>query len=267
MAAEMPGRRRRARGGGGRKAAGEAANVSMECEKNPDYVEHLAQKYMRKCRVESSTDSESDNNESFGNNLSSTPTHELTSKNVELLKLQFRDPYDGDSEETSAQSDNSTQDPFLSETDSTISSARDGHVSMECNSGSVQEQQMTWDDCSLASCNIRDISFRPQTTPDSLPDKVRLWQRTPSATSQSHPSVDSSIVPKAASLTPGHFVLIDVNPRVVNSAPSMFAGSLTSEETSDFSMMDSSMIKRKFGLKMDNEKLRRKKARVAEHSS
>ncbi|XP_077322939.1 uncharacterized protein LOC143956600 [Lithobates pipiens] len=242
---------------------GGGSGADVGCEKNPDYVEHLARKYMRKCRVESSTDSESDNNENFGNALSSTPTHEITS-NVELLTLQFRDPYDGDSE-SSAQSDSSAHDPFLSETDSTIPGTKDGHVHMECSSGSAQEQQTSWDDCSLASCEIRDLSFRPQATADSSPDNVRSCQ---SVTSQSRQSMDCGIVAEAASPTSGHFVLIGVNPRVANSTPSsVFAASMTSEENSDFSMMESSVIKRKFGLKMDIEKLRRKKARVAEHSS
>ncbi|XP_040188441.1 uncharacterized protein LOC120920418 [Rana temporaria] len=253
----MSGRRRR-----GGKAAGEDGGADVECEKNPDYVEHLARKYMRKCRVESSTDSESDNNENFGNPLSSTPTHEITS-NVEFLTLQCRDPYDGDSE-SSAQSEGSTHDPFLSEADSTIHGTKDDQVHMECSSGAAQEQQSTWDDCSLASCEITDVSFQPRATTDSSPDNVRSCQ---SATSRSRQSMDSGIVAEEASPTSGRFVLLGVDPRAPNSPPSVFAASMTSEENSDFSMVESSVIKRKFGLKMDIEKLRRKKARVAEHSS
>ncbi|KAM5129301.1 uncharacterized protein ACMZJ9_019795 [Mantella aurantiaca] len=219
----------------------------------------------RKCRVESSTDSESDNNENFGTHLSSTPSHEITSMNMDLVKFQFRDPYDGDSEETSAPSDSSTQDPFLSETDSTTSGAKDGRVRMECTSGSAEEPETTWDDCSLASCDLQDVSLRPQASADCQGRTLCVGERTSCVPSQSHPSGVSGT--ESASLTPGLFVLIDVNPKVTHFTPSVLAASLTSEENSDFSMMASSVIKRKFGFRMDSEKLRRKKARLAELSS
>ncbi|XP_061469257.1 uncharacterized protein LOC133378434 [Rhineura floridana] len=67
-------------------------------------IEQLAHKYMQKCTVESSTESESDaNTEVLPNKMLLERSRERTSH----TKLQFLDPYDGDYEEMSGNSDSS----------------------------------------------------------------------------------------------------------------------------------------------------------------
>ncbi|CAM4690582.1 unnamed protein product [Lepidochelys kempii] len=73
----------------------------MDSDKSSDYVERLAHKYMRKCTVESSTESESESN---NEGLPSTLTEGVFKKARDTL-LQFLDPYDGDSEDASTHSD------------------------------------------------------------------------------------------------------------------------------------------------------------------
>ncbi|XP_068108478.1 uncharacterized protein [Hyperolius riggenbachi] len=232
----------------------------MEWDKSSD--ECLAQKCMRKCRVESSTDSESETIENVGSHLSLPVTTQIASKKAELLRLQYLDPYDGDSEETSALSDSSTQNIFPSED---LSSMKDGPISMECSLDSVQNQQTSCDDCSLNLYQTDEVFLRSPTTVESPVEDLRCWQTSVRATST--PSINSDVAAETASLQSGHFVLFGVDQGTSKSTSSILPSSLTSEENSDFSMCEISMIKRKFGFKMDNEKLRRKKARVAEQTS
>ncbi|KAM9014638.1 uncharacterized protein PRD47_007878 isoform 1-T1 [Ara ararauna] len=68
---------------------------------SPDYIERLARKYMQKCIVESSTESDS---ESGAEVAPSTLVGRLK-KARDSRGLQFLDPYDGDSEDESIPSD------------------------------------------------------------------------------------------------------------------------------------------------------------------
>ncbi|XP_075048653.1 uncharacterized protein LOC142108715 [Mixophyes fleayi] len=255
----MPRRRQRARGD--RRAAGEGADVLMDSVKNPDYVERLAHKYMRKCKVESSTESESDNYESFGNRVSTIET----SERMDFLKLQFLDPYDGDSEETE-QFESSAQDQILSDDDQTLDppSASDSHMSMDCSSVSIPEQQTPCDGWNLSSCEAKDVCMVSRPNLDSTNTVKRSWQRMVSPTRSSELSMDSGVATEEPTIKSGHFLLTGVDSRASNPTLSVFPTSMTSEENSDFSLLESSLAKRKFGLKMEYEKLRRKKARVLE---
>ncbi|XP_075782222.1 uncharacterized protein LOC142829038 [Pelodiscus sinensis] len=73
----------------------------MDSDKSSDFVARLAHKYMQKCTVESSTESESESNNEC---LPSRLTEGVLKKANDKL-LQFLDPYDGDSEEASTHSD------------------------------------------------------------------------------------------------------------------------------------------------------------------
>ncbi|XP_075471163.1 uncharacterized protein LOC142503092 [Ascaphus truei] len=238
----MSERRQRPRSRGGRRSAGEGAAVVMGSERNPDYVERLARKYMRKCKVESSTESESDiNNEG----PSSTPTHG-TSKKTAALKLQFLDPYDGDSEDTSTHSDGSAI--FVQDCQATLTE--------------------NWN---LPVCET-DVYMRSLANLDTSVETTtrESWGSSVRGTGPSDLSMDSGIITEAPSFNSGHFVLIGVDSRNAhhrgNSVLPLSQSKRTSEDNSDFAMFETSLAKRKLGLKMDDsgEKLRRKKPRVTE---
>ncbi|XP_052552773.1 uncharacterized protein LOC128087352 isoform X1 [Tympanuchus pallidicinctus] len=79
---------------------GDALEI-MDSVKSLDCVERLAHKYMRKCVVESSTESESESSVEVLHN----PVAEGLRKARDSKGLQFLDPYDGDSEDTATHSD------------------------------------------------------------------------------------------------------------------------------------------------------------------
>ncbi|XP_069713178.1 uncharacterized protein [Phaenicophaeus curvirostris] len=78
-----------------------AAQEMKDSVKSPEYIERLAHKYMQKCMVESSTESESES--------STEVVPSLLAGGLKKAKdskgLQFLDPYDGDSEDASICSD------------------------------------------------------------------------------------------------------------------------------------------------------------------
>ncbi|XP_064279399.1 uncharacterized protein LOC135302629 isoform X2 [Passer domesticus] len=79
----------------------EDAQEKEDSVKSPDCVERLARKYMQKCTVESSTESENESRaEVVPSPLSGGPK-----KAKESRRLQFVDPYDGDSEDASVHTD------------------------------------------------------------------------------------------------------------------------------------------------------------------
>lgn len=88
-----------------RREAGQTMEVDAQEKedsvKSPDCMERLARKYMQKCTVESSTESESESRaEVVPNPLAGGPK-----KAKETRGLQFLDPYDGDSEDASVHTD------------------------------------------------------------------------------------------------------------------------------------------------------------------
>ncbi|XP_078419456.1 uncharacterized protein LOC144693473 [Cetorhinus maximus] len=77
---------------------------SANVHKTPDFMEVLATQYNEKCKVESSTESESD--ACTANEALMNPSLADSIKNHETVK-QYLDPYDGDLESTSSESDSS----------------------------------------------------------------------------------------------------------------------------------------------------------------
>ncbi|XP_031448846.1 uncharacterized protein LOC116228841 isoform X2 [Phasianus colchicus] len=92
--------RRQRRGGRCAEGLGGDALKMMDSVKSLDCIEKLAHKYM-KCVVESSTESESESSVEVLHN----PLAEGLRKARDSKGLQFSDPYDGDSEDTSTHSD------------------------------------------------------------------------------------------------------------------------------------------------------------------
>ncbi|XP_015720911.1 uncharacterized protein LOC107315272 isoform X2 [Coturnix japonica] len=93
--------RRQRRVGRSTEGLGEDALEMMGSVQSSDCIERLAHKYMQKCVVESSTESESESSVEVLHN----PLAEGLRKARDSKGLQFLDPYDGDSEDTSNHSD------------------------------------------------------------------------------------------------------------------------------------------------------------------
>ncbi|XP_040268333.1 uncharacterized protein LOC120982334 [Bufo bufo] len=249
----MPRRRQRGRGAGGwRPAAGEGdADVAMDSGRNSDYVERLASKYMRKCKVESSTDSESDNNnEGLGINMSIAASP-VDIKTMDFQKLQFLDPYDGDSEDTLQSNSSECEQTCISDDPQDPCPLGEGSVGMDCGLVSISDPPC------LTSCSDRLEKVKTSWQSPDISEKSSV----PSGSSDL--SMDSGTVTEDASVASGRFLLIGLASRAETST--VFPASLTSEETSDFSMFESSLIKRKGGIRMEGEKMRLKKLRVAEY--
>ncbi|XP_036605581.1 uncharacterized protein LOC118841955 [Trichosurus vulpecula] len=97
----------------------------MDSDKSPDFVEKLAYKYKQKCKIESSTDSESETN------TEGTFTRGF-SKKASDMKLQFLDPYDGDSEDIPNLSDYSLNNCSLGDMSfSGVSNSLNSHIPEE----------------------------------------------------------------------------------------------------------------------------------------
>ncbi|XP_020649243.3 uncharacterized protein LOC110078926 isoform X1 [Pogona vitticeps] len=95
-------RRRRRRFQSGKPMEVSSNEFLGNARKKPADIEQLAQKYMQKCTVESSTESESDANLEV---LSSSVLSEGFQEKASYAELQVLDPYDADYEELSGESD------------------------------------------------------------------------------------------------------------------------------------------------------------------
>ncbi|KAM4664069.1 uncharacterized protein O3C94_012248 [Discoglossus pictus] len=237
---------------------------------NPDYVDRLARKYMRKCKVESSTESESDtNNEIFGPGLTTNLIHG-TSRKTGTYKLQYLDPYDGDSEE-SGHSDYSVHDQPQSDCPAPLTSTGLSFWSKDI--GSLTGTSLLHDKASPRDRGNplenegSDVCMRPSVNLTSKTFLKETWNRFDQNASTLDISMDSGVVTDSSNVNAGHSVLIDGESKgqhhTVNSKSPAGQTRITSEN-SDFNMLEVSLAKRKFGLRVDsnNEKLRRKKPRV-----
>ncbi|XP_075699717.1 uncharacterized protein LOC142664506 isoform X2 [Rhinoderma darwinii] len=256
---------RRRRGAGSRRAAtaGEAAaDVVMDSGRNSDYVERLAFKYMRKCKVESSTDSESDyNNEGCGPNVS-IPTSHVDVKTMDFQKLQFLDPYDGDSEDTIQSNSSERDQKFVNDNAQDLCSVRDDSMGVDCGLISISDSQC--EGGNLTSYN-NDHLEKVKTSWQNLDMSEKSNRSMVSTTCSSDLSIDSGMVTEDPGISSGRVLLIGLDSRVETCASPVFPTSLTSEENSDFSMFQTALIKRKGGMRMEGEKMKRKKPRVLEY--
>ncbi|XP_063295274.1 uncharacterized protein LOC134582537 [Pelobates fuscus] len=248
-------------------------SVTCESERHQDFVDRLACKYMRKCKVkvELSTDSESDN-EIFGPGPTSTPNHG-SSWRKRSTKLQFLDPYDGDSEEASTHSDSAVYSRCL---------PKRGKKSLLKNTVDPKYQEGTVlvpdhipppsEQKNSPALESSDICMKSLTDSEtSLQTSEKLCDNSKSVQDLIETSMDSRAAPENRRSNSGHFLLIGVDSRTANHSGTVtsprFQGNLPpTEENVDCSMSPISLAKRKLGLKMDynNDKHRRKKARVTD---
>nr|XP_033806879.1 uncharacterized protein LOC117363381 isoform X1 [Geotrypetes seraphini] len=259
------GSRRKRRSRGRRDTSSDPCNL-MELDTSLDLVDTLALKYM-KCKVDSSTDSESDiNTEGF----TSMTTQEK--KSVDL-SLQFLDPYDGDSEETSTHSDGSSNSQYLfgnSDIHTLVCSIQNqavlGDVSCEEDVCMLSEKQesfspfIKWDSPSLEASDV---------FVQSLPD-LGIAFGTITAES-SGCSLDSSILTGPSGFSSSQFMLLTMDPLQSPDQPVMallHEQKRKSEISSEFTSK-SSVAKRKLGMSIfdyNGEKLIKKQC-VAERKT
>ncbi|KAM4014145.1 uncharacterized protein ACNLHF_004025 isoform 1-T1 [Anomaloglossus baeobatrachus] len=232
----------------------------MDSGRNSDYVERLAFKYMRKCKVESSTDSESDNNGNQGLGIELLiPTSSVDVKSMDFQKLQFLDPYDGDSEDT-IQSTSSERDLNCVHEDAPDPSAlRDDSMGVDC--GMIPTSEPEHEGCDLVPC--ADPMEKVKTSWQSFALSDRSNKSVLSVPDSSDLCMDSGMVSEDASVSSGRCLPTGLDSRVETSP--LVPTNMTSEENSDFSMLDASLMKRKLGVRTEGEKTRRKKPRISEY--
>ncbi|KAM8921360.1 uncharacterized protein RCH25_016073 [Pelodytes ibericus] len=262
-ASVMSGRRHRPRRDA--RAAREDA-VRMESERNPDYVDRLACKYMRKCKVDSSTESDSEN-EIFGQGPTSTPTHS-TSKKTRSTKLKFLDPYDGDSEDTSTQSDSSLHSPFLRESSKGSMMKRAEDCKDQRATGLPDRKPSPGNLWHTPVTDPGDICMRNLTASQTpLQTAKKLWASGGSITGPSDISMDSGVISETRSANSSHCLLIGVDSKTLQpcagSGTPAILGNVTSEENGNLCMISPSVSKRK--MDFNNDKVRRKRARVTDY--
>ncbi|XP_050830883.1 uncharacterized protein LOC115485429 [Serinus canaria] len=241
-----PGKRQRRRK---RREAGRALEVDAQEKedsvKSPDSVERLARKYMQKCTVESSTESESESRaEVVPSPLAGGPK-----KAKESRGLQFLDPYDGDSEDAAVHTDCGIKDaPWINSASEAVP-LEDADTSEDEESSPnpphVREIQAV-NDCKAAL---------------ELPGLEKdLWQ------SPEPPPSTQAFTPTG--LTPDHALPRVVNPSVSADLPAVPADPAPQPLLAahcDGTMAEQPIIKRKQGIPAPegaSEKLKRKKLRA-----
>ncbi|XP_078518198.1 uncharacterized protein LOC144782772 [Lissotriton helveticus] len=244
----------------------------MECETGVDPVDRLARKYMRKCTVDSSTESESDIN-----NESSTCLPTTTfSRNVNDLKAQFLDPYDGDSEETSTHSDCSLTGIKPQQT---YSEVRSWAYKTQMCSALADLTSMEHPQCCLSQTVstvlvANDVFMQPLDLEMPLANpSEEVWSCSTGVSQTSEKSMDSGVISDVARFPSGQFVLIGIHPE---RSTDFFGGAvkaalhqshLTSGSSCESRVSKPPTEKRKQGftaVEGAGEKIKRKKQRVAE---
>ncbi|XP_069601773.1 uncharacterized protein [Ranitomeya imitator] len=211
----------------------------------------------RKCKVESSTDSESDNNndEGFGIEVS-IPTFPVDVKSMDFQKLQFLDPYDGDSEDTIQSSSSECDQKCARGGDPDPSTLRDDSMSVVY--GLIPTGDTEGECWGHVPCT--DPMERMKTSWQSLDLSERPDNSVVSVHTCCDLDMDSDMVSEDASVSSGRFLLFGLDSRVETSPLS--PTNLMSEENSDFSILGASLMKRKW-IRTEGEKARRKKPRVS----
>ncbi|XP_067411139.1 uncharacterized protein [Emydura macquarii macquarii] len=261
-------RRRRKQYQGGQPRAG--SYDLMDSDKSSDYVERLAYKYMQKCIVESSTESESESN---NEGLRGTLIEGVCKKARDTL-LQFLDPYDGDSEDASTHSDcslNSLNDINCSRVTPLVHNMPE-MVALEdiCPSENRESLHLSSNWVSPVT-EICDVYMQP-VNDFKIPKDVITKEKRDIPIRLARPcemSRTSGVLASAMWLTSDCSLLMSVD-------PSKYAGVIESPVTPTLqqpmlaksdgeNMCDQSIIKRKQGLpplEGMGEKLRRKKLRA-----
>ncbi|XP_053545262.1 uncharacterized protein LOC128636249 [Bombina bombina] len=236
----------------------------MDSDESPDYVDRLARKYMQKCKVDSSTESESDTNYE---GLSASVTHGNLGES-DKQKLQFLDPYDGDSE------DSCVYDLLRSDSTAPLSSPDDlkgiGEFDSLKATKLLKEKEPTknWN---ILSFEASDVCMKSFVELDASVETTKeSWHSSEQIDEPLDISMDSGVLTGVHHLNATSFILVGVDSRTAHncgdSVCSVCPTSITFEENSDYNLHETSLTKRKLGVKMDYnvDKPRRKKSRVGE---
>ncbi|XP_072194738.1 uncharacterized protein [Excalfactoria chinensis] len=243
---------------------GEDALEMMGSVRSSDCIERLAHKYMQKCVVESSTESESESSVEVLNN----PLAEGLRKARDSKRLQFLDPYDGDSEDTSNHSDCSLSSLNSREVAPWMSSAPKAMALEDADplgNGESVPQPLAWLCSETKISDVHSQRVNDTKLPLKLPSQQKDLPRSP---------LQSSELPREAEafpstwLMPDPSLLVGVNP----SAPAHLLASAgdgspqpTLADNCDGTASRQPLIKRKQGITVSEstgEKLRRKKIRA-----
>ncbi|RMB98716.1 hypothetical protein DUI87_24935 [Hirundo rustica rustica] len=184
------------------------AQEKEDSVKGPDCVERLARKYMQKCTVESSTESESES------------------------RVEFLDPYDGDSEDTSVQTDCGIKDaPW---TNSASKAMPLGDV------GTSEDEESFPNPLNASQVQaVNDCRAAPE-----LPGLQKDLLPSPE-----QPPATEAFIP--AGLTPAHALPMIVNPSVSMDLPANLAEAAPQPLLAalcDGTMAEQPIIKRKQGI-------------------
>ncbi|XP_068050968.1 uncharacterized protein [Anomalospiza imberbis] len=228
-----------------RREPGQATEDAQEKEdsvKSPDCMERLARKYMQKCTVESSTESESESRaEVVPSPLAGGPK-----KAKESRGLQFIDPYDGDSEDAPVHTDCGIKDAPWRNRASRAAPLEDAATSQDeesfPNPPNVREIQA-----------VNECRAAPE-----LPSLEKDLLQSPEP-----PPAAEAFTPTG--LTPDHASPRGVNPSVSADLPAIPAPQPLLAAHCDGTMAEQPIIKRKQGIPASegaSEKLKRKKFRA-----
>ncbi|XP_021259172.1 uncharacterized protein LOC110401933 [Numida meleagris] len=242
---------------------GRDAQEMMDSVKSLDCVERLAHKYMQKCMVESSTESESESSVEVSHNALA----EGLRKARDSKGLQFLDPYDGDSEDTSIHSDCSLTSLNSTEAASWVSSAPKAMALDADPSGDGESfpQPLDWLCSETKISDVHSQRVNDGKSPLGLPSQEKDFLR--SQLQSSELTRDTEAFPSTW-LMPDPSLLVGVNPSVpahlLATAGDSSPQTMLADDR-DGTTSKQSLVKRKQGITIAEsagEKLRRKKIRA-----
>ncbi|XP_050753706.1 uncharacterized protein LOC127016919 isoform X1 [Gymnogyps californianus] len=231
--------------------------------KSPDYIERLAHKYMQKCIVESSTESESESSVE----VVPSPLAGGLKKARDSKGLQFLDPYDGDSEDASIHSDCSLDSLNSIKVAPWANSAPKAMAVEDADTSEDGESVLKPPDWLCPETRVSEIQkVSDCKAPLELPSQEKDFPRS---------LLPSSELPRATEaftsmwLTPEHSLLMSINPSAsadLLASPDDSAPKPVLAADCDGTMAKQPLIKRKQGTPIPegvSEKLRGKKFRAA----
>nr|XP_021148181.1 uncharacterized protein LOC110361388 isoform X3 [Columba livia] len=218
------------------------AQKMKDSVKSPDHIERLARKYMQKCVVESSTESESESS------------------------AEFLDPYDGDSEDTSIHSDCSLTSLNSIRVAPWVNSAPKAMALEDADTSEDGESVPKPPDWLCPETKVSGIqTVNDCKDPLELPSQERDFPRSLLQSSELTRATEAFT---SMWVTPDHSLLLSVNPSAsagLLANPGDSAPQPTPAADCDGTSAKQPLIKRKRGMSIPegaSEKLRRKKSRA-----
>ncbi|XP_054683932.1 uncharacterized protein LOC129207273 [Grus americana] len=243
----------------GNLLSGLNAQEMKDSVKSPDYIERLASKYMQKCVVDSSTESESESSAE----VMPSPLAGGFKKTKDSRGLQFLDPYDGDSEDASIHSDCSLNSLNSIKVAPWTSSAPKAMALEDADTSEEGESLPKPPDWLCPETRVSEIwTGNDGKAPLELPSQEKDF---PSSLLQSSELTRATEASTSMWLTPDHSLLMGINPSAsaaLLASPGNSAPQPTPAADCDGTMAKQPLIKRKYGISVPegaSEKLRRKK--------